>query len=341
MRHLSVASASLVLLVSSLASAQTPAQSPNPTCPPGSWFCVNLTPPNVPDGSVKDDKSLSPRKDGSSSGNSTGDGKHDGDSSHLNGSSQHDVDGGDGDTSSSGSSTKIESSDGHTTVIVNNNTQAPRTVVRDVPAPPPPDIEAPPPSRPPEEVVHVHHSRFRPWSLIARVEGAMMGHQAGGSSGMGGFGFSMRYRPNPWFGLDLGVDFIGGTDYQGFSRNEVPISLNMYAFFNPHDRFVLYALTGGFYSHASVNGSNASTLNSSPYYATNSVGYDYLGLDIGIGLEIRLSRALALDFDLLGFYRARTDSLASSVPEFTDPTTGATTNNSGGGLLRGGLVWSF
>jgi hypothetical protein len=59
---------------------------------------------------------------------------------------------------------------------------------------------------------------------------------------------------------------------------------------------------------------------------------------MGAGLEFRLSQPVAFNIDLVGFVRGRTDRLADSEPEFTDDTTGQTTNSSGGGLLRAGLT---
>jgi len=37
---------------------------------------------------------------------------------------------------------------------------------------------------------------------------------------MGGFGFSLRYRPVPHFAFDVGLDFLGGVDYLGNERGE-------------------------------------------------------------------------------------------------------------------------
>jgi hypothetical protein len=64
-------------------------------------------------------------------------------------------------------------------------------------------------------------------------------------------------------------------------------------------------------------------------------------LDAGVGLEFRLSRPLALDTDLVGFVRRRTDRAADESPEFVDPVTGRTSNSSAGGLARVGLAYSW
>jgi hypothetical protein len=67
--------------------------------------------------------------------------------------------------------------------------------------------------------------------------------------------------------------------------------------------------------------------------------YSYVGGQLGVGLEGRLTRHFALGADLLGFLRARNDRHAAQNPEFVDPRTGRTTNTSGGGLLRLGATF--
>ena len=47
--------------------------------------------------------------------------------------------------------------------------------------------------------------------------------------------------------------------------------------------------------------------------------------------------AVALDMDVVGFLRKRTDD--GKTPEFVDPATGRTTNTSAGAVFRGGLTF--
>ncbi|WP_437676456.1 outer membrane beta-barrel protein [Sorangium sp. So ce131] len=207
-------------------------------------------------------------------------------------------------------------------VVTPGATPPPRVIVRRMAPPVPP---APPKKR-----------WRRQWGVNLRMEGLMLGEEHGGAenAGMGGFGISLRYRPIPAFAFDLGADFLGGTDYNGHERTEVPLSLSGILFVNPRSRTQFY-FTGGLHvAHADVEQtwSNAAA---GEEFSPNAE-YDYFGAHGGIGLEFRLSRRLALNIDALGFVRSRTDD--GVVPEFRDPDTGRTTDTSGGGLFRGGLT---
>lgn len=169
------------------------------------------------------------------------------------------------------------------------------------------------------------------WGFNMRVLGAMLDskkHPAHEDAGMGGLGFSLRARPNGFVALDFGLDFIGGTDFNGRRRNETPFTINGLFFVNPRDRVQFYVLTGLGWSTASVE--------TTPGLVER---YGYFGLQAGMGLEFRVARQVALNTDLLGFVRGRTDRASKEAPEFTDPVTGRSTNASGGGLLRGGVTF--
>jgi hypothetical protein len=58
-----------------------------------------------------------------------------------------------------------------------------------------------------------------------------------------------------------------------------------------------------------------------------------------MGVEVRVSRRLAMGGDIIGFVRGRTDDKADISPEFVDPDTHRATNTSGGGLLRVGATF--
>jgi hypothetical protein len=202
----------------------------------------------------------------------------------------------------------------------------PRVIVRTaVPAAPPPP---PPPKR-----------RWHPqWGLNLRLEGVSMGgrdSRPDDDAGMGGVGFSLRYRPVPAFAIDAGVDILAGTDYNGFDRTEVPLSLSGLLFVNPRSRVQFYLMGGIHISHADVEVKPTAMSSEDNYEFVPNTEYEYFGGQGGIGLEFRLSRRVALNIDALGFIRKRTDE--GTTPEFTDPDTGRTTNTSGGGLFRGGL----
>jgi opacity protein-like surface antigen len=227
--------------------------------------------------------------------------------------------------------------------------QPPVVVYQPVPAQPPPQIIVVTPGygyggpyayRPrPAPIAAPAQPRWQPeFGLNLRVEGAAVGHPNGAnySSGLGGVGLSLRYRPVPHFAFDLGADFLAGTDYNGFSRMEVPISLNGIIYVNPRSRVQFYLIGGMSVSRAQVRSDSPSPI-LRPVDGGSSYGadYTYFGGQGGAGLEFRLSRRVALDIDGLGFVRRRIDD--GREPEFVDPDTGRTTNVSGGGLFRGGI----
>lgn len=166
------------------------------------------------------------------------------------------------------------------------------------------------------------------WGLNLRLQGAMMGDRdRHPDAGMGGFGLSLRYRPIPQFAFDAGLDFLGGTDFQGYPRRETAFLLSGMIFFNPRDPVQVYTLGGFGISGASVDQDG------------EEVAYGYFGGHLGLGLEFRIAEGVALGLDVLGFVRGRTDERAELEPEFVDEATGRTTNMSGGGLFRGGLTF--
>jgi hypothetical protein len=174
------------------------------------------------------------------------------------------------------------------------------------------------------------HTPIQPrpeWGLNLHLEGATIGHGTGDAS-MGGGGVGLRLKPTRYFGIETDVDFVGGTDYQGDHRNETALTFNGLFFLNPRSRAQLYLLAGFGFSGAHVTSSSIDE------------HYGYFGGQIGGGLEIRLSHSFALNLDLRGFIRSRTDQLASSQPEFTS-SDGRTTNTSGGGLITGGMTIYF
>jgi hypothetical protein len=181
---------------------------------------------------------------------------------------------------------------------------------------------------PPMYVYHPREQwpRNNEWGLNLRLEGAAIPH----GGGMGGAGFGLRYKPVPAFGIETNVDFLGGTDYNGFHRDETAFTVNGLFFLNPRSRTQVYLLAGFGWSSASVDDGQG-----------DHFSYSYFGGQAGLGLEFRLSKHFALNTDVRGFIRSRTDSGASSAPEFTNPATGATTNTSDGVLFTGGMTLYF
>jgi hypothetical protein len=162
----------------------------------------------------------------------------------------------------------------------------------------------------------------------------MMDSRKAQTAGMGGAGISFRARPVPHFALDFGLDVLNGTDYMGHRRSEVPFTISALVYANPRNVVQFYMLGGIGWSAAHVQYDNSISAQS----GTNYDNYSYFGGHLGAGLEFRISPAVSLNMDLIGFVRGRTDDQARRYPEFTDEQ-GRTTNTSGGGLARGGITF--
>ena len=183
-----------------------------------------------------------------------------------------------------------------------------------------------------------HRRGFREWGFNLHLEAALLGSapERANNAEMAGLGFAFRYRPMPVLAFEAGVDLLTGTDFQGYSRNEAGLLLNTLVFFNPHDVVQLYGLGGLGFSGATVT--IAPRSGESPF-KRHDEHYSYFGGQVGFGVEVRVSRRIAIASDLVGFIRGRTDSLSDDSPEFIDPDTHRATNSSGGGLLRVGATF--
>lgn len=173
----------------------------------------------------------------------------------------------------------------------------------------------------------------REWGLNLHLQGTMMGQGKNNDAGMGGLGMGLRFRPHPVVAIEPSIDFYGGRDYNGYRRGETAFSINTLLFANPRSKVVqLYFPIGFGWSGARVVDDR-----SGPY--EREMTYSYFGMSAGIGLEFRLARHFALNTDLRGFMRGRTDDDARRNPEFVDGNR--STNTSGGGLFSLGMTFYF
>jgi len=208
------------------------------------------------------------------------------------------------------------------------------------PAPPPdPDaelsIEVPPEPPPPQR----RRTRgFREWGFNAHLEVALLGNLSARASnaGMGGLGFGFRYRPLPPLAFEAGIDLLKGTDQQGFARSEAALLLNTLLFFNPHDVVQVYGLAGLCVSGAKVT---VAPRADDTYFKRHVERDSYFGGQLGLGVEVRVSRRIAIAGDLLGFVRGRTDNGAHDAPEFIDSNSPRVDDTAAGGLLRAGVTF--
>lgn len=207
---------------------------------------------------------------------------------------------------------------------------------------PPPVLVVDPRTRPddPNEIgVRSRPSHLKPaerrqweplWGASGRL-GTAFGKSRGNSVSMAGFGASVRYRWIAHFAMEAGVDFLRGHDWHDNRRRELVFSVNALVYFNPESTFQVYMPLGLHLSGARVE------LEETPG-AWDTRKYSYLGLQAGVGGEVRLSPRVALPIELIGFARGRTDEAARNEPEFVDEETKLVTNSSAGALLRVGAT---
>lgn len=197
---------------------------------------------------------------------------------------------------------------------------------------PPPEVTGPARDAPPAyRYVPRRPPPKREWGLNLHLGGTMMGRGRDGNAGMALAGLGLRFRPIPQAAIEADLDFAGGRDYHGFRRSETGFTLNGLIFLNPKDTAQVY-LVGGF------GWSGAHAIDDRDGYDKMEYEYGYFGLQTGIGLELRVSRVVALNVDLRGLIRGRVDDNRRTHPEFVS-ASGKATNTSGGGLFRGGLTF--
>jgi hypothetical protein len=187
-------------------------------------------------------------------------------------------------------------------------TPPPRPPVVIVQPPPPPPrqvvIVQPPPPR--QQVVQVQLQRQR---IVRRqlVPDSDFGLHFAGTAvlteadGYGGVLGGFRLRPIPHIGIDLTVGA-----YRGSTRWEFPLVADVLIFFNPQHRFQVYALAGVGASYA---------LQELGFGRSRTRELGYVGGEVGLGFEWRISRLFALNFDVRGFVRHHIDD--GTGPEFT------------------------
>jgi hypothetical protein len=189
------------------------------------------------------------------------------------------------------------------------------------------DGEAPPPPPPAvsELAINVHFGV------------GLFGPGASDRAGLVGLGFAFRVRPMPLFAVDLGLEFMGGTDYNGNDRAEQTFTTNVLFFVNPRDRVQAFVFAGLGLGGAQARVEHLGGVAVPSHHAS----YAYFGALGGLGVEWRFVESVALTGDFSLFARTRIDSSQYGEPEYVDASTHLTTNGSGGGLFRVGSTFYF
>lgn len=224
------------------------------------------------------------------------------------------------------------------------------------PVPPPPSrggpTEAPPPPPemlrpdagevrievPPAEPPRPRRRRgYREWGLNLHANLGILGSddRKSPNADMNGVGAALRFRPIPHIAIEGSVELLWGTDYNGFDRFEDALLVNGLFYANPRSAVQVYGLAGFGLGAAYLD----SGLAADGLPVRRDETFAYVGGQLGVGIEGRVTRHFALGADLVGFLRWRNDRNARREPEFVDPETGRTTNTSGGGLLRLGATF--
>lgn len=198
--------------------------------------------------------------------------------------------------------------------------------------PPPTTVIVQPREAPPAYYyVPRHAPPKKEWGLNLHVGGLILGKGRDDDAGMAMVGLGLRFRPIPSFAVEADLDFAGGRDYNGYRRKETAFGFNGLVFVNPKSKTQLYFLAG-------FGWQGATAVDDRSGYDQTEYHYGYFGGQAGVGLEFRLSKVVALNFDFRGFVRGRIDDHRHDRPEFVD-SNGRTTNTSGGGLFQGGLTF--
>ncbi|HKO52335.1 MAG TPA: outer membrane beta-barrel protein, partial [Polyangiaceae bacterium] len=143
------------------------------------------------------------------------------------------------------------------------------------------------------------------------------------------------YRFVPRLALEAGLDWMKSRDQQGDARNEAALLLNALVFFNPRDVVQVYGLAGLGFSGANVS---IAPRSGEAFFKPYSRSYSYFGGQLGLGVEVRVSRRVAIASDLIGFLRGRTDERWDDGPEPAANLGYQDGNARGGALLRAGVT---
>lgn len=136
-----------------------------------------------------------------------------------------------------------------------------------------------------------------------------------------GVGLSLRVRPMRWIGIEPGVDFFSGYDRYDAVRQETTFSTDLLFYLNPRDAVQVFGLTGA----------SLAVARHSEYFAqSNST---HLGVQLGAGLEFRVTHLLSFNVNAVGFSRKLTGAQRRDQEQYE---AGELVERSSGGFMARG-----
>ena len=167
-----------------------------------------------------------------------------------------------------------------------------------------------------------------------------MGRNSSPNAGLMGAGASVRFFRSAQREWQVGNEFFMGKDFSGFDRSEVGISVLSVRHLNPNSRLRFYGIGGANLWFGDVQSDHKNPL--TPVFDAKNgnyhAQYGALGLQAGLGAEMRLTQSFSLHTDLLGLVRWRFAS-TQDAPEYFDRHTQEATNTFPAWLLRAGLTY--
>jgi hypothetical protein len=142
-----------------------------------------------------------------------------------------------------------------------------------------------------------------------------------------GMGLSYRVRPSAWLGVEPAIDLMRGYDGYSSVRSETHIGTDLLFYLNPRDAVQFFGLAGAslWLSRHSAHWAHANS--------------SYLGAQLGLGLEFRVTHRISFNVNGVGYSRRLTgaelrQSAASAQAELVPDATH-------GLMLRAGGGWYF
>ena len=152
------------------------------------------------------------------------------------------------------------------------------------------------------------------WGLNLHLEGAIIGGGYSGNAGLGGFGAGLRYKPSPWFGVEAGRRLRHRSRLQRLRAQRDCVHAERPLVLEPAQPRAGLLARRLRLEHRERDERHVPELGFEPVgLKATARSYHYFGGQAGVGLEYRMTRNIALNIDMRGFMRGRTDSNADAA----------------------------